>query len=82
MKKHVKSSLNMMFGHRVSMNLRAPCPAVTDGKAIIGREVDRDPDLLIAAQPTRGFDVGAIEFIRKRLIDEDGGRPCYSFHLN
>lgn len=39
-------------------------------KAIIGREVDRDPDLLIAAQPTRGLDVGAIEFIHKRLIDQ------------
>lgn len=39
-------------------------------KAIIAREVDRDPDLLIAAQPTRGLDVGAIEFIHKRLIDQ------------
>ena len=33
-------------------------------------EVDRDPDLLIAAQPTRGLDVGAIEFIHKRLIEQ------------
>nr|WP_302328493.1 ABC transporter ATP-binding protein [Salirhabdus salicampi] len=39
-------------------------------KAIIGREVDREPDLLIAAQPTRGLDVGAIEFIHKKLIEE------------
>ncbi|PEI84282.1 ABC transporter ATP-binding protein [Bacillus toyonensis] len=39
-------------------------------KAIIAREVDRDPDLLIAAQPTRGLDVGAIEFIHKRLIEQ------------
>ncbi|PLT31607.1 ABC transporter ATP-binding protein [Peribacillus deserti] len=39
-------------------------------KAIIGREVDRDPDLLIAAQPTRGLDVGAIEFVHKRLIEQ------------
>lgn len=39
-------------------------------KAIIGREVDRSPDLLIAAQPTRGLDVGAIEFIHKKLIEE------------
>ena len=38
-------------------------------KAIIAREVDRDPSLLIAAQPTRGLDVGAIEFIHKRLIE-------------
>src|SRR5690625_543272 len=39
-------------------------------KAIIGREVDRSPDLLIAAQPTRGLDVGAIEFVHKKLIEE------------
>lgn len=39
-------------------------------KAIIAREIDRSPDLLIAAQPTRGLDVGAIEFIHKRLIQE------------
>ncbi|UOQ48639.1 ABC transporter ATP-binding protein [Gracilibacillus caseinilyticus] len=39
-------------------------------KAIIGREVDRSPKLLIAAQPTRGLDVGAIEFIHKKLIEE------------
>ncbi len=37
-------------------------------KAIIGREIIREPDLLIAAQPTRGLDVGAIEFIHKELI--------------
>ncbi|CAM4031493.1 ABC transporter ATP-binding protein [Lederbergia lenta] len=53
-------------------------------KAIIGREVDRDPDLLIAAQPTRGLDVGAIEFIHKRLIEQrDSGKAVLliSFEL-
>ncbi|MBS4172581.1 ABC transporter ATP-binding protein [Bacillus sp. FJAT-49736] len=53
-------------------------------KAIIGREVDRDPDLLIAAQPTRGLDVGAIEFIHKRLIEQrDKGKAVLliSFEL-
>ncbi|HET7658569.1 MAG TPA: ABC transporter ATP-binding protein [Bacillales bacterium] len=39
-------------------------------KAIIAREVDRSPDFLIAAQPTRGLDVGAIEFIHSKLIEE------------
>lgn len=39
-------------------------------KAIIARELDRDPDFLIAAQPTRGLDVGAIEFIHKRIIEQ------------
>ena len=37
-------------------------------KAIIAREIDREPDLLIAVQPTRGLDVGAIEYIHKQLI--------------
>ena len=37
-------------------------------KAIVGREIDRDPDLLIAVQPTRGLDVGAIEGVHKHLI--------------
>ncbi|MCQ6280138.1 ABC transporter ATP-binding protein [Bacillus sp. EB600] len=54
-------------------------------KAIIGREIDRDPDLLIAAQPTRGLDVGAIEFIHKRLIEQrDHGKAVLlvSFELD
>lgn len=37
-------------------------------KAIVAREIDRNPDLLIAVQPTRGMDVGAIEYIHKQLI--------------
>ena len=39
-------------------------------KVIIGRELGRDPTLLIAAQPTRGVDVGAIEFIHGRIIEQ------------
>lgn len=39
-------------------------------KVIVAREVDRSPELLIAAQPTRGLDIGAIEFIHGKLIDE------------
>ncbi|MBF7093821.1 ABC transporter ATP-binding protein [Streptococcus sp. HF-1907] len=54
-------------------------------KAIIAREIDRDPDLLIVSQPTRGLDVGAIEYIRKRLIAErDKGKAVLvvSFELD
>lgn len=39
-------------------------------KAIVAREIDKDPELLIAVQPTRGLDVGAIEYIHKQLISE------------
>lgn len=38
-------------------------------KAIVAREISKDPDLLIAVQPTRGLDVGAIEYIHNRLLD-------------
>jgi ABC-type uncharacterized transport system ATPase subunit len=44
-------------------------------KVILAREIDRDPRVLVAAQPTRGLDVGAIEFVHRRLIEErDEGR--------
>ena len=39
-------------------------------KAIIAREVDKDPNLLIAVQPTRGLDVGAIEYIHQQIVAE------------
>jgi simple sugar transport system ATP-binding protein len=44
-------------------------------KVILAREIDRDPRVLVAAQPTRGLDVGAIEFVHRRLVEErDEGR--------
>ena len=54
-------------------------------KAIIGREISADPDLLIAVQPTRGLDVGAIESIHAQLVRErDEGRAILlvSFELD
>lgn len=54
-------------------------------KVVVGREIDRDPDLLIAAQPTRGLDVGAIEFVHRRLIEHrDSGKGVLlvSFELD
>ena len=39
-------------------------------KVILAREIDRNPHVLIAAQPTRGLDVGAIEFVHRRLVEE------------
>ncbi len=44
-------------------------------KAIIAREIDRNPELLIAVQPTRGLDVGAIEYIHRQLVAQrDAGK--------
>lgn len=54
-------------------------------KAIIAREIDRSPDLLVVVQPTRGLDVGAIEYIHKRIIQErDKGKAILlvSFELD
>ncbi len=45
-------------------------------KAIVGREIDRSPSLLIAAQPTRGLDVGAIEYIHSRIVEERDARKA------
>ncbi|CMZ04489.1 ABC transporter ATP-binding protein [Streptococcus pneumoniae] len=65
-----------------------PAAALSGGnqqKAIIAREIVRDPDLLIVSQPTRGLDVGAIEYIHKRLIEErDNGKAVLvvSFELD
>lgn len=51
-------------------------------KAIIAREVSRSPELLIAAQPTRGLDVGAIEYIHERLVRErDQGHAVFLMSL-
>ncbi|MFC6315274.1 ABC transporter ATP-binding protein [Lapidilactobacillus achengensis] len=54
-------------------------------KAIIARELDRDADLIIVAQPTRGLDVGAIEYIHRQLIAQrDAGKAVLliSFELD
>ncbi|MER2105632.1 MAG: ABC transporter ATP-binding protein [Solibacillus sp.] len=76
------------FDVRTGHGEMTPARALSGGnqqKAIIGREIDRDPDLLIAALPTRGLDVGAIEFIHSRLIEQrDKGKAVLliSFELD
>lgn len=64
-------------------DIRAPGPDVSaralsggnQQKVILAREFSRDPDLLIIAQPTRGLDVGAIEFVHRRLVEaRDAGK--------
>jgi general nucleoside transport system ATP-binding protein len=53
-------------------------------KVVVAREVSRNPRILVAAQPTRGLDVGAIEFVHRRLVKErDEGRAILlvSFEL-
>jgi simple sugar transport system ATP-binding protein len=51
-------------------------------KAIVGREIGHDPDLLVAVQPTRGLDVGSIEYIHKRLVEQrDSGKAVFLVSL-
>lgn len=51
-------------------------------KAIVAREIDLDPEILIAVQPTRGLDVGAIEYIHKQLVEQrDAGKAVLLISL-
>ncbi len=76
-----------------AFDVRAPSPDVTartlsggnQQKLIIARELQRDPDVLLAIQPTRGLDVGAIEFVHQQLIaarDAGKGVLLISFELD
>lgn len=61
------------FDVRSGQGPMTPARSMSGGnqqKAIIGREIDRSPAFLIASQPTRGLDVGAIEYIHNRLVAE------------
>ena len=61
------------FDVRAGQGARTPARSLSGGnqqKAIIGREIELNPDLLIAVQPTRGLDVGSIEYIHKRLVEQ------------
>ncbi len=58
-------------------DVRPPLPALTaknfsggnQQKIVLAREIERNPELLLVGQPTRGVDIGAIEFIHKQLVD-------------
>lgn len=69
-------------------NIRQLAGALSGGnqqKVILAREITNDPDVLIAAQPTRGLDVGAIEYVHKYLInqrDNDKAVLLISFELD
>ena len=62
-----------------------PARAMSGGnqqKAIIAREIDKQPEVLVAVQPTRGLDVGAIEYIHKQLVAQrDAGKAVLLISL-
>ncbi len=58
---------------RSGQGRKTPARSMSGGnqqKAIVAREIDLDPEILVAVQPTRGLDVGAIEYIHKQLIGQ------------
>jgi simple sugar transport system ATP-binding protein len=66
------------FDVRCGQGPATPARSMSGGnqqKAILAREIDQSPEVLVVAQPTRGLDVGAIEFVHRRLVAErDKGR--------
>lgn len=78
------SAIADMAGKRISdYDIRTPSANVKAGnlsggnqqKLVVAREIGRNPELLIAAQPTRGLDVGAIEFVHRQILAErDSGK--------
>ena len=70
--KHATTSINK-FDIRPSESAKRPAGTLSGGnqqKVIIAREVQNDKDLLIAVNPTRGLDVGAIEYVHKYLVNQ------------
>jgi general nucleoside transport system ATP-binding protein len=63
--------LILQYDIRSGQGAITPARSMSGGnqqKAIVAREIDKNPDLLVAVQPTRGLDVGAIEYIHHQLI--------------
>ena len=70
-------------GKMARFDVRPPIPSLAaknfsggnQQKIILAREIERNPDLLLIGQPTRGVDIGAIEFIHKRIVElRDAGK--------
>ena len=82
------AELIRQFDIRAGKGPATTCASMSGGnqqKAIIAREIDLSPELLVVAQPTRGLDVGAIEYIHERIVAErDKGRAVLliSFELD
>jgi len=73
------------FDIRAGEGSETPTRSMSGGnqqKVIVAREIDRDPQLLVAVQPTRGLDVGAIEYIHNQLLKQrDEGKAVLLISL-
>lgn len=74
------------FDVRTEQGISAPARSLSGGnqqKAVIGRELSLNPKVLIAVQPTRGLDVGSIEYIHKHLLEKrDNGQAVLLISLD
>jgi simple sugar transport system ATP-binding protein len=88
-----RKSQSITRGLMEEYDVRAPSPVTharnlsggNQQKLIIARELYRNPDVLLAIQPTRGLDVGAIEFVHRKLVevrDSDKAVLLVSFDLD
>jgi len=69
---HAKKMIEQ-FDVRSGEGIEALTASMSGGnqqKAILAREINRSPEFLVVVQPTRGLDVGAIEYIHKRIVEE------------
>lgn len=80
-KKEIRAYAEKLIGQydiRSGQGPITPARSMSGGnqqKAIVAREIDKNPELLVAVQPTRGLDVGAIEYIHKQLVAQrDAGK--------
>ncbi|MGE5495618.1 MAG: ABC transporter ATP-binding protein [Burkholderiales bacterium] len=86
--KSYAQSLIDKFDIRCSEGPKTTARSMSGGnqqKAIVAREISRDPELLLAVQPTRGLDVGAIEYMHRKIVDaRDNGKAVLvvSFELS
>lgn len=80
---HPKAIIELARKRIADYDIRTPSERVSaenlsggnQQKVVVAREIGRDPELLVAAQPTRGLDVGAIEFVHRQIIRErDAGK--------
>ena len=72
MRKFELSSVSFMNFNIKTTGVTANAGTLSGGnqqKAVLAREFQRNPKVLIASQPTRGLDVGAIEFVHERIMD-------------
>ncbi|MGX8706382.1 MAG: heme ABC transporter ATP-binding protein, partial [bacterium] len=87
-KKNIREYANRLieeYDVRSGQGAVTPARAMSGGnqqKAIIAREIDKGPEILVAVQPTRGLDVGAIESVHKNLVAQrDAGKAVLLISL-